>query len=609
MRDLGQGREAMVEPIPGSSNSDAWGDLLVVFRGDAGVLPARDSASPWRHALDEGTRGLMWQPSSSHWSGYPVRILERAPWRLWLLGEIYGSGTERAAGDLAMGVAEGSRPAVDLNGHLLMLGWNESERRWHVWTDRFGTVHAYLSDDGSRAALGTYLPAVAAAASRRRLDWQGLCGFMAFGFFPEDRTFFDDVKILRPATHYVLDANGALIRAERYWRWRHEPDGRRSHADTVEEFAAVFHRVLDDQSANGRLAVPISGGLDSRSTVAALTRPGREPGASVWSYSYGYTDGSVETRIAREIAEARGLPFEAVTVGPYLFDRLGLVLSCVEGFQDLTQSRQATVAGRLARDADAVIAAHWGDVWLDSMGLVGAETADPSAVVDHALRKIRKRGRDWLLAELVAPRLGREPDSLLREIVGTELDRVGEIADADFRVKAFKTEQWSFRWTLASLRMFQAGAFPRLPFYDTRLTDFFSTVPSALMKGRRLQVDYLKRFAPDLARITWQAYDTNLFLYPYFHSLLLPSRAIKKAMRLLRADAPQRNWEVQFSGDAGRRGLEQTLLRENSKLHEFVDPRRIRSLLRDFLSSPLEEGRGYTVSMLLTFSSWLEAHG
>ena len=67
--------------------------------------------------------------------------------------------------------------------------------------------------------------------------------------------------------------------------------------------------------------------------------------------------------------------------------------------------------------------------------------------------------------------------------------------------------------------MYQAGAFPRLPFYDTRLADFFATVPTAFVKGRRLQIDYLKRFAPDLARIKWQAYDTNLYRYPLLRLL------------------------------------------------------------------------------------------
>ena len=502
----------------------------------------------------------------------------------------------------------GDRPARDLNGHLLLLGWNAAERRWHAWTDRFGTLHAYRAAGAGRSSLGTRFSSVAGAASERRLDWDAIAGFFAFGFFPEDRTFFEDVRILRPASHSVFDETGTFVSSERYAEWSHRPDTRRSYADTVDAFAAAFHDVLDEMSEErGRLAVPISGGLDSRSTVAALTRPGRRGDAALWSYSYGYAPDSPETRIAGRVAAARGLPFRALTVGPYLFEKLDRVLACVEGFQDVTQARQAIVGDLLAHESDAVLAAHWGDVWLDDMG-AGEAPLPEGAVVDHALAKISKRGRGWLLDKLVAPRRKEPADPLLREFVAGELRRVGDIEEPDFRVKAFKTEQWSFRWTLASIRMYQAGAFPRLPFYDTRLTDFFATVPTAFMKDRGLQIDYLKRFAPDLARIQWQAYGTNLYRLPHYRTWTLPARAARKALRVLSGRGPaERNWEVQFLSAGGRRALEQRLLAPGRKLHAFVDPSDVRDLLDAFFASPLEDGRGYTVSMLLTFAAVLEA--
>ncbi len=604
------GRAADSKPVLLSAPGEVRGDMLVTFGDVPQALPGRGPSNSWATDLHGAGWSLRWQERSAEWCGYPVQAMASEPWKLWLLGEVYGAGAESAARELVIGVATGARTAMDLNGHLLLLGWNERERQWHAWTDRFGTIHAYFATDGSRSALGTFFPAVAAASSRRRLDWQGLSGFFAFGFFPQDRTFFDDVRILRPGSHCVFGESGRPVREERYWGWRHAPDSRRSYEDTVDQFGATFHRVLDDQSATGRIAVPISGGLDSRSTVAALTRGDRPAGpARLWSYSYGYAKDSAETRIAEQVASARDLPFEPITVGPYLFDRVGTILSCVEGFQDVTQSRQAAVAGLLSRDADAVIAAHWGDVWLDDMGLAGRALVTDADVLEHSFGKIVKRGRRWLLDKLVAPRLGQS-EPLLREQIGQELARVQGIEDPDFRVKAFKTDQWSFRWTLASMRMYQAGAFSRLPFYDTRLSDFFVTVPSGMVSGRRLQIDYLKRFAPDLARIKWQAYDTNLYRYPHFGTWLLPSRAVKKALRALRkTQVPQRNWEVQFLSERGRRSLEDALLRPGSRLHDLVSPEDVRSLLGRFFAAPLEEGRGYTVSMLLTFSSWLEAYG
>jgi hypothetical protein len=130
------------------------------------------------------------------------------------------------------------------------------------------------------------------------------------------------------------------------------------------------------------------------------------------------------------------------------------------------------------------------------------------------------------------------------------------------------------------------------------------------VSGRKLQIDYLKRSAPDLARVTWQPYDANLFQYRYFNSWLLPRRVLKKAWRLLaRKPVLQRNWEVQFGGDQGETGLRDCLLRNGLRVHQFIPVSRIENLLQSFRADPEEAGRGYSVSMLLTFSAWLEKYG
>ena len=190
------------------------------------------------------------------------------------------------------------------------------------------------------------------------------------------------------------------------------------------------------------------------------------------------------------------------------------------------------------------------------------------------------------------------------------MEPLQHLADDDFRVKAFKTDHWSFRWTMSSIRMFQAAAFPRLPFYDTRLTDFFATVPSEFVAGRRLQIDYLKRFAPDLARITWQARDTDLFSVGRSPIWDLPKRAWRKAARAVSGrPVRQRNWEVQFGGPAGRAHLEHWLIRPGLPLHEFVSVAQVEALIHDFYQRWPDPALGYTVSMLLTFSAWLEGQG
>ncbi len=523
---------------------------------------------------------LLEQPPGVDWKGYPIQSLGNSAWQVYLLGSI--NQPAAALEELAFARLPDLPEAVSkLNGHFLILARSLAEGHWHVWTDRFATLHAYYATDGRRAALGTFSPAVAAAASQCKLDWNGLAGFFGFGFFPQDRTYLEDVRILRPASHYIFDEQGRLVLQERVWDWWHEPDRLRSYDDTLSQFTQIFHQVMDDATRQGRIAVPVSGGLDSRSTVAAITRQDRPLPADLqlWGYSYGYRAGPPETHIASRVAQARDVPFRAYTIQPYLFDQLDRIMAWTEGFQDVTLARQVYVRDEIAAAADSLVSALWGDVWLDDMGLVGRSVSslDESAIREHTLKRMRKRGSNWLLEHLVAPQLkGIAPTELLESMIAEELRPLAHIAEPDFRVKAFKTEQWSFRWSLSPLRVFQSAATPRLVFYDTRLSDFFCTVPAEYVAGRRLQIDYLKRFAPDLARIPWQVYDADLFTYQHYNTWLLPRRALKKAWRSLSdRRVIERNWEVQLLGETGRGGLQDWLLRPGLKLHEYLSPEKL----------------------------------
>jgi asparagine synthase (glutamine-hydrolysing) len=590
------------------------GDFLLSFNGSGAMIPSR-STSKRAQVLDgESSTILTFDPPTNDWRGFPVITASMGEYQAWLIGEIFGLSKNQTRQQMLRRVISSETFAEELNGHFLLLVQDHYRNQWHVWTNRFGTVHAYYCTDGQKAAVGTFSPSVAAVASKRRLDWVGLTGFFGFGFFPQDRTHFEDVRILPPATHSTFDDQGKLLTQRRYWQWWHKPNEARSYDETVNDFADVFSEVMADHLEDGRIALPISGGLDSRSTVAAIdSRDQSSSKNRFWAYSYGYSKDGVETSIAAKVAAARHLPIETFEIKPYLFEKLDTVCASVEAFQDVTQCRQAAICEELARRADYLVAAHWGDIWLNDMGLVSPspQGLENERVVGHLLQGTKKGGRQWLLDHLCSSRLdGEQPDAVLKQVTSDEVSRLGQLEDADFKAKAFKTDQWSFRWTTASLRMFQPGAFPRLPFYDSRMADFFCSVPSQFVVGRKLQVDYLKRFAPDLARIPWQAFDTNLFRYQYFGSLLLPKRALKKSWRILtRQHVIERNWEVQFLNSTGREGLAHWLLRLGLRLHEFVAPKAIRNLLDAFYQAPFEQKRGYTVSMLLTFSIWLERYG
>jgi asparagine synthase (glutamine-hydrolysing) len=576
------------------------GDLLITNKHQEGKLPAR-SSSPWEEVAQFANTTLWMTRSDEKWHGFPLQTYQDGAWQIWALGEFYETQP-----DLSQALAT----SADLNGHFLIFAFEKSADRWHILTDRFGTVHAYYANDGSRKALGTYSPSVAEAASSKQLDWYAIGGFFQFSFFLGDSTYWGDVRLFKPATHTILDGDGVILTQHQTWNWFHEPDPHFNQEDSLNAFKELFQRVIYEEVKDKSVAIPISGGLDSRSTLIPLTDQSAHPATDLFYFSYGFGEDSIETSIAKKLAQKRELDLTTWSIQPYLFDRLDRVLTATEGFQDLTLSRQADVVDQLGKQASHVLAVHWMDVWLDDMDFLDV----PAPLTDQALtvrmlKKFTKNGPQHL-QPLFKDWLPPNQEHWITGEITSALNSLKAINDLDFKVKAWKTWQWSFRWTLPSLRMYQPGLFTLVPFYDHRIADFFCQLPSKPLNERAFQIEYLKRYAPDLARVPWQAYyNANLYEYQHFNTWLLPRRALNKLGRLLRREQViERNWELQFLKPRGRQGLQDWLLTPGLKLHNFVSLANLTAFLRDFYAAP-DAANGYAASMLLTFSAWLEKYG
>ncbi len=513
----------------------------------------------------------------------------------WVIGELltYRGQSENS---LARLVADFEADRVDLpslNGRFVLVIKTEAE--WQIITDRVGSAHVYYAlDDDKICAVGNDLAAVAALSPHADLDWLGIASFFTFGFFLDDRTYYDHVRVMWPASVYRLSAAGVLLGHVRYWTWHHTPDTTRTYDETLEIYDSLFRQAVARCATSERLLLPLSGGLDSRSLAAVL------PGTAQ-TFSYGYTQPSVETRIASQVARAANLPYTEFVMPAYLFDHLPEIVRALHGAQDVTQARQTSVFEWMQAQGEVVLTGLWGDVWCDQMGLADGLPAGYDFEA-YAFKKLAKRGHDWLLDNVVAQHLPNACD-VLKQHLADGIAEFASIVDDDFRLKAYKTSRWAFRWSNASLRGHAMGAVPRIPYYDVDLIDFFLTVPTAYVRDRRLQIDHLKRYAPALAQVAWQQTRSSLFTEQFIDARRFAAIALNKLQRmLLSVPSYQRNWEVQFFALGGRERLTESL----GDLSAFgVRQGAVEGLLADLYTNP-NAHNGYSASLLLTFAAWME---
>lgn len=433
------------------------------------------------------------------------------------------------------------------------------------------------------------------------MNYEAIATFVSTGFFLGSDTYFREWEVLQPGHRYTLDDNGYVLTSTPYFQWYYEPKDR-SFKETVEEFAHLFESIVADQSQGKRVILPLSGGLDSRTQAVAL----RECRESVMSYSYEFRNGIPETRIAGFVAKRSGYPFKRFVVEPgYLWNCIEALARINRCFSEFTHPRQMAFLDQYAQMGDVFSLGHWGDVLFDNMKMPdNLSLADQTRVI---LAKVLKPGGLELGRALwKAWGLNGDFDEYLFGRVH-DLMKAIKIDNPNARVRAFKSLHWAPRWTSVNLQVFHAVRPVTLPYYDERMCRFVCTVSEEWLSGRKIQLEYIKWKAPDLAGIPWQSHmPFNLYTYGWNRSPWnIPIRAWKKlaykGRELISGDKTVlRNWELQFLGTENDRSLKQWLF-ENRKFRDMIPESVVRNIYDKFKT---ENARHYShpLSMLLTLS-------
>jgi hypothetical protein len=412
-----------------------------------------------------------------------------------------------------------------------------------------------------------------------------------------DDSHYQRIKAIPAAHDYAVTPDGKVEHIHPYFSWSYNPDTR-GLQQVSSDFADLFHQLIQENTTNKRVILPLSGGLDSRSLAASLA--GRN---DIFGYSYEFKNGIPETWYSKQIADAMGFPFKKYEIGePYLWeniDRLGSINRCTSEF---THPRQMAVIDELADKGDVFLLGHWGDVLFDDMGIHTRPGFDE--LVTLLYKKVLKKGGQELGRALwQAWGLSGSFDDYLKDRLSGLLKAI-EIDEPNARIRAFKSLYWAPRWTSSNLSIFEQAKPMFIPYYHDAMCAFITTVDERILSGRQVQIEYLKKWAPALAKIKWQTWGMDLYSYKnYYHWSHFPARVLQKIKSSVKSKPLiQRNWEIQFLGDDNARQL------DNSLLHDASFTQWIPKELSDSFLQLFREKDGvyysHPVSILLTLSTF-----
>lgn len=188
-----------------------------------------------------------------------------------------------------------------LNGMWAFALWDSRERKLFLSRDRLGEKPLYYSLVDNTLLFGSEIKAILAYGYPYIADTRITELYLSLSYIPAPYSFYKNIYKL-PAGNYLL-VEGSRMKSTAYWDVPSivEDELINDPQLVYQEFTRLFH---DSVKIRMRSDVPfgafLSGGLDSASVVAAMTKSSREP---VHTFTIGFDDAAFDERsLAADVA-------------------------------------------------------------------------------------------------------------------------------------------------------------------------------------------------------------------------------------------------------------------------------------------------------------------
>lgn len=270
-----------------------------------GILLERLCAFKRRTACVELDSGVLRLATAPNGQGVAPALVQGDD-GIWLVA--LGTPLPRAsqAWDSAEQLASYRRHGVEplarsLQGQFALVIGDPSAGAVHVLTDRCGSLHLFLAERDGAVFVST---SSAVLGEAQALDPGGVHEFVATGIVYEERTLWEGVRKLAPATVTTIDRHG--VTQQRYWRLADLDLESLSADQAADALQAGLSDVLRRLPGEGPPPVAdLTGGYDSRLLLCGLLAAG-QPFATTVSGPAESADVRVAGGIARELGLAHG---------------------------------------------------------------------------------------------------------------------------------------------------------------------------------------------------------------------------------------------------------------------------------------------------------------
>ncbi|WP_438864928.1 asparagine synthase-related protein [Neptunicella sp.] len=190
---------------------------------------------------------------------------------------------------------------AEIDGIFNAVIYDSVEKKIHIISDRYGMKFLYYSLDNSRFSWSPEVKGLLALPFiSKSIDPKAVESFIELGYVLEDRSLFTNVKLLNPATIMTFDLKSKKLKQEYYWKWSAIKTQSITFKQATEKLGWLFLDAIKKRfDPSKKMGIALSGGLDSRAIVAAVTRLYPDYKGTLFTFGI---DGCDDIEIAKMVA-------------------------------------------------------------------------------------------------------------------------------------------------------------------------------------------------------------------------------------------------------------------------------------------------------------------
>jgi asparagine synthase (glutamine-hydrolysing) len=396
-----------------------------------------------------------------------------------------------------------------VDGVFILAIWDGLQQKLLIANDRFGLYPLYFAHYNGRFVFGPEMKAILSDPDfQRQVDLRALSEYMRFQHLLGDKTFFEDLRILRNATLLSYNIRTDNLELKSYWNFSQLPDlpAGITYEEAVEESGRLLKAAIDRLTMGGfRTGVYLSAGLDSRVILGMINRD-KFP---ITTVTYGQKD-CRDVVYAQRIAKIVGTDHHYFQFrdGYWVKEYSDLHLDLTEGFHSWIHAHGISIMDQVRPIMDVNLTGFGG-------GQSAIDWEDPPLLYSKDDECFNSRLYNLLSQNTTWPSLNDAEERLLYspkfrgELVGMAYDSfLEELARYEdlpyYQRAAYFALCNPDRRLFQYFTVFHRSSFEqRFPFYDFNYLQFVYALPPEMLFKRKLRRGIMLKHLNHLCKIPY----------------------------------------------------------------------------------------------------------